>query len=36
MRKEDLENIKNLGKKSVDEIIKKIEEFGYKLKEGEE
>ncbi|MCU4706380.1 DNA-directed RNA polymerase subunit alpha [Mycoplasma sp. CSL7503-lung] len=36
MRFEELEGIKNLGKKSVQEIIEKLEEHGLQLKEGEE
>ncbi|QKT05641.1 DNA-directed RNA polymerase subunit alpha [Mycoplasma sp. OR1901] len=36
MRYEELEGIKNLGKKSVQEIIEKLEEHGLQLKEGEE
>lgn len=36
MKMDELENTKNLGRKSVDEIIKKLEEHGLKLKEGDE
>ncbi|TDV24436.1 DNA-directed RNA polymerase subunit alpha [Mycoplasmopsis mustelae] len=36
MKYEDLENIKNLGKKSIEEIVKKCNEYGVYLKEGDE
>ncbi|MGZ9756275.1 DNA-directed RNA polymerase subunit alpha [Mycoplasma sp. 394] len=36
MKLEDLENIKNLGKKSIEEIVKKLAEQGIILKEGVE
>ncbi|QGZ97463.1 DNA-directed RNA polymerase subunit alpha [Mycoplasma sp. NEAQ87857] len=36
MKLEELENTKNLGKKSIQEIIEKLREHGYELKEGDE
>lgn len=36
LTKEELENVKNLGKKSVDEIITKLSEKGIELNKGEE
>ncbi|WP_036452881.1 DNA-directed RNA polymerase subunit alpha [Mycoplasma buteonis] len=36
MKYEELEQTKNLGKKSIQEIVEKLEEHGYELKEGDE
>ncbi|QBF34551.1 DNA-directed RNA polymerase subunit alpha [Mycoplasmopsis phocirhinis] len=36
MTYEELENTKNLGKKSLDEIVSKLKEFDYELTKGEE
>ncbi|WAM11006.1 DNA-directed RNA polymerase subunit alpha [Mycoplasmopsis cynos] len=36
MTLEELEVVKNLGRKSIEEIIEKLREFGYELKEGGE
>nr|WP_318032893.1 DNA-directed RNA polymerase subunit alpha C-terminal domain-containing protein [Mycoplasmopsis cynos] len=36
MTLEELEAVKNLGRKSIEEIIEKLREFGYELKEGGE
>lgn len=36
MKLEELESTKNLGRKSIDEIIEKLREHGYELKEGGE
>ncbi|AIA29482.1 DNA-directed RNA polymerase alpha chain [Mycoplasmopsis californica HAZ160_1] len=36
MTYEELENTKNLGKKSLDEIVSKLKEFDYELAKGEE
>ncbi|VEU70948.1 DNA-directed RNA polymerase subunit alpha [Mycoplasmopsis glycophila] len=36
MKYEELEQTKNLGKKSIQEIVEKLKEYGYELKEGDE
>ncbi|WP_373457094.1 DNA-directed RNA polymerase subunit alpha [Mycoplasma sp. 3686d] len=36
MTYEELEQVKNLGSKSLNEIIEKLHEYGFKLKEGDE
>ncbi|TNK87496.1 DNA-directed RNA polymerase subunit alpha, partial [Mycoplasmopsis pullorum] len=36
MTYDQLEQTKNLGKKSLEEIVKKISDYGYSLKKGDE